>query len=265
MGAYFVLSPEESHARSMSAITKALSLDDQLAESHTALASLSEGYDWDWARAEEHYRRAVAINPSYGRAHQWYSEMLAAIGRTDEAIHQAGLAEEVDPLAPIIFVSSAGVYQSARRFDEARIRYGKAIELDPRFPRAYSGRSLMHYQLGQVPEAISDMQSALAFSDSSDEYLAGLAFLYGQSGEKELAGEMLRRFLHPVPDRYIPPYLIATMYTGLGDIDNAFLWLDRAFAERSFTLEFLKTDPFFDPLRKDPRLTSLMKKVGLPQ
>ncbi len=265
MGSYFLLPPGVSGSQGKTWAMKALALDDNLAEAHTALASLSECYEWDWSVADQHYKRAIAINPSYATAHQWYCEFLSSMGRYKEAMLQAQLAEEVDPLSPAVSVSSSVPYQAAGRYEDALTRCDRAIELNPRFARAYSQRAAIQFKRQKMTEAVEDMKTAVSVSDSGDEYLAGLGFLYGQSHRGERAREILGRLLAPSPQRYVPPYFVAVVYSGLGEKDNAFLWLDRAFEERSFALEAMRFDPYLDPLRKDARLTALMKRVGLPE
>jgi eukaryotic-like serine/threonine-protein kinase len=264
MSSYFLISPSEARTRGKAEVLRALEIDPDLAEGHTSLGSLLGDFEWDWAGAEEHYRRGIELNPNYGTAHQWYAEFLAGMGRHEESVEQARLATEVDPLSPIVFVTYGEALRSAGRIDEARVQYAKSLELDQRFPRAYSSRAFAGYEQKDFAGAISDMRQALIASDSSEEYLAGLGFLYAQSGDRGRAQEILDRLLGAAAKGYLPPYNIAIVYAGLGDADNAFHWLDRAFEERSFTLEFLRVDPAFTPLRNDRRFAELVRKVGLP-
>lgn len=264
-GSYFLIPSRVAGPLGKTWVMKALALDDNVAEAHTGLASVSESFEWNWSAAEKHYKRAIAINPSYATAHQWYSEFLVAMGRYDEAIVQARLAEEVDPLSPAVLVSASVAFQVTGRYDEARVRCSKAIELNPRFARAYSGRAASALYQGKASEAIEDMRMAVTVSDSGDEYRAYLGFLYGQSHQENRAREILRSLISPSPPRYVPPYFVAVVYAGLGESDNVFLWLDRALEERSYVLECMKYDIYWDQLRKDARFIALTRKVGLPE
>jgi TolB-like protein len=264
MGAYFVIPSSEARAQAKEAALKSIQLDDNIAEGHTALATTLENYDWNFSEAEEHYKRALSLNPNYATAHQWYGEFLAAMGRYEEAVEQGRSAQELDPLSPIIWVSSAGTYAFSGDLPKARRLVDKALELDSRFPRSLSAKALIGFLEHDLPGAIADIQRAIAYSDSSIEYIATLGFYYARAGRIEEGKRILNRLLHPKEGEGVFPYMIAIVYIGLGDRDRAFEWLEKEYQNHSFTLEYLYNDPFLLLLSDDPRYAALVRRVGLP-
>ncbi len=265
MGGYFILPPREAAEKCRVTVRKALALDESMAEAHTTLAALYDNFEWDWANAEREYKRALELNPNYATAHQWYGEFLGALGRIEEGILEIRKAEELDPLAPILYVAESYALVPLHRYDEAIERSRRALEIDPAFPRGHSALGTAYFVSGRYDEAIAEISRAYASSDSSLEYLAQLGHVYARIGKTEEAMNILNRFLQLSKDQYVAPYFIGQLYTGLGKTDEAFTWFNRAVDEHANAMEYLRLDPTFDPIRNDPRFTVLMKKVGLEQ
>jgi tetratricopeptide (TPR) repeat protein len=172
---------------------------------------------------------------------------------------------ELDPLSPVHYVAASQALGTLKQYDEATRQLNKALEIDPRFPRAHAAIGLGFYLKGQQREAVEATQKSILYSDSSVEYLAQLGFIEGRIGKKDEARRILDDLLSRRRGGYVPPFLVGELYIGLGEADSAFVWLNRAADEHSNNMEYLIIDPTFDPIRNDPRFATLMRKVGLPQ
>ncbi|HVG39154.1 MAG TPA: winged helix-turn-helix domain-containing protein [Pyrinomonadaceae bacterium] len=257
---YGQLSPRESYARGKAAARRALELDESLAEAHTALAFAHFNHDWDWAGAEREYRRALELNPSYATAHHWYSVSLAAAGRFDEAYAEARRAIEIDPLSLIINANLGWLLYLGRRYDESEKQLQSTLALDENFagPRYYLAS--VYREQGRYAEAVTEFERVLA-NPAAAHRTTGLAYTYAITGKSQKARALLDGLRQqPIA---LNNYNIAVVYAGLGEKDEAFRWLERAFGDRSWWLVYLKVDPPLDRLRDDPRFPELMRRVGL--
>jgi tetratricopeptide (TPR) repeat protein len=261
--AYFFLSPKEAGKKAREAALKAQALDPSLAEPHSALASLYE-IERDWAKAEKEHQRAMELNPNYATGRQWYGEYLAEVGRFDEALIELGKAQELDPLSPILFSTKASILAGMQRYDEGIEQAMKALEIDPNFNRGHSVLGLLYFLKGKGDDAIREHKKAVELSDGSTEHTAYLGWTYGLLGQKEEAGNILREFLRLSKQQYMSSYLIGALYLGIGGKDQAFAWFNEAIEKHEQAMLYLKYDPTLDPIRKDPRFSELLKKMGLP-
>jgi TolB-like protein/DNA-binding winged helix-turn-helix (wHTH) protein len=260
---YGVLAPQDAFFKAKAAATKALALDDSLAEAHASLAFALDLYGWDWETAETEYKRAIQLDPGYATAHQWYSWHLMMMGRNSEGILELAKAESLDPLSLIISADMADALCVARRYDEAVQKSEKTLEMDPNF-------AVGHYELGQAlvqkhiyDEAIVEFQRAIELSGHSGAFDSYLGYAYAMSGRKEEAFKIVselevRHDQNPSADADI-----ALIYVGLGDWDRAMISLNKA-CEARFKASILLR-PAFDPLRSDARFQDLLRRVGLPQ
>jgi tetratricopeptide (TPR) repeat protein len=155
--------PAEAYARAMAAALKALELNGNLAEGHEALAGVMNNYDWDWSGAEREFQRAIALNPSYATAHQWYAGHLAAMGRYTEAIAQIRLAHELDPLSPRIDANVAMMLYYARQYDRALEQARQLVELDPEYPGTYCMLGNVLLQKKAYDEAIQAYRRCMQY------------------------------------------------------------------------------------------------------
>jgi TolB-like protein/DNA-binding winged helix-turn-helix (wHTH) protein/Flp pilus assembly protein TadD len=260
---YGILSPQDAFSKAKAAATKALALDDNLAEAHASLAFALDLYGWDWETAETEYKRAIKLNPGYATAHQWYSWHLMMMGRNSEGILELTKAESLDPLSLIISADMADALCVARLYDEAVQKSKKTLEMDPNF-------AIGHFELGQAleqkhmhDEAILEFQRAIELAGHSGAFDSNLGYAYAVSGRKEEAIKIVsdleaRRDQNPSADADI-----ALIYVGLGDRDQAMISLNKA-CEARFKASILLR-PAFDPLRSDARFQDLLRRVGLPQ
>jgi TolB-like protein/DNA-binding winged helix-turn-helix (wHTH) protein len=264
LGGYGLLPPRETYPKAKATAMKALELDDQLAEAHTTLAIAKARYDWDWAGAERDFKRALELNPGYAGAHQWYALFSLVIAeKFDDAIAEVKLAQEIDPLSLNTGMKAAIVNYFARRFDQSIEQSGKILEMDPRFIQAYEFLGRAHEQKGKYEEAIAAFHEGLKLGSDYTHCLGPLGRACAVSGRQVEARKILDRLKGLSRRRYVMPYHIATIYAALGDRDQAFAWLQKAFDERDDRLMFLKVDPFWDSLRSDPRYAKLVRGIGL--
>jgi DNA-binding winged helix-turn-helix (wHTH) protein/TolB-like protein/Flp pilus assembly protein TadD len=264
LGGYGLLPPKETYPKAKAAAIKALEIDDQLAEAHTVLAIARARYDWDWAGAEREFKRALDLNPSYPGGHQWYAVFVLIIAeRFDDAIAEVKRAQEIDPLSLATGVNVAIVNYFARRFDRSIEQSGKALEMDPRFIQAYEFLGRAYEQKESYGEAIAAFQEALKLKSDYTQCLGPLGRTYAISGRQDEARKILGQLKELSGRRYVMPYHFATIYSALGDKEQAFAWLLKAYEERDDRLMFLKVDPFWDSLRSDLRFSNLVRDIGL--
>jgi TolB-like protein/DNA-binding winged helix-turn-helix (wHTH) protein len=264
--AYFSLaglgarSPKEVIPKAKEAVTKALEIDDRLAEAHTSLGYIRYGHDWDWSGAEREFKRAIELNPNSARVHQGYAHYLYTVGRFDEAIAEIKRALELEPVSVHINRDVALVLYFARQYDQAIEQCQKTLELDPNFSTAYVWLAKAYEQKGLHEQAIE----AFLFRHNP-ETKAALREAYAVSGwrgywQKELDWEKSQSM-----QRYIRPHRLAEFYARLGEKDQAFAWLEKTYEERSLAITTLKVEPLWDNLRSDPRFQELQRRVGFPQ
>ena len=250
--------------RAKAAAERALAIDDQLAEAHASLGGVMMDYEWNFGESERHFRQAIALNPSYATAHQWYAELLSIIGRTEEALAEINRAKELDPLSLIINLVHGHVLFRGRRYDEAIADYRKTLELDPNFLLPYVWLVHAYEQKGLYEEAIAAHKSAGAFGNNPRQ-IGNLGHVYATMGRRDDAIRILGQLMDLSKQRYVPPHAIAVVYAGLRDRDQAMAWLEKAYADRSTRMAWIKVEPMFDVLRSDPRFQDLLRRVGFPE
>jgi TolB-like protein/DNA-binding winged helix-turn-helix (wHTH) protein/Flp pilus assembly protein TadD len=257
---YGVLSPQDAFRQARAAAIRALALDETLGEAHTSLAFALDLYAWDWAAAEKEYKRAIELNPGYATAHHWYGWHLLVMGRTSEGIFEMRRAESLDPLSLIISADLAEALCVAHLYDESVQQSKRTLDMDPNF-------AVAHYQLGQAlaqkhlhDEAIAEFQRAIELSGHSGAFDSNLAYVYAVSGRK-VEAENIIKDLEARPDKN--PSIdanIALVYVGLGEHDQAMIWLNKAYEARFNPSILLR--PGFDPLRSDARFLDLRRRLG---
>ena len=254
----------EAMPRARSFAEKALALDESLAEAHVSLAFVQMHFDHDWAAAEREFQRAIALNPSYVTAHHWYAYCLMAQTRVPEALREIRLAQELDPLSLIISTDVAEMLYYARRYDEAIRQAQKTLEMDPSFALAHRVLALAYEQKGRYEESLAELHTQLRLSGRSDYALAELARGYALTGQRGEAEKLLRELQSLNPQNPGTSIGLAFVYAALGDKDRAFFWLDKSARERMGII-LIKVQPYFDPLRSDPRILAIERRMALSQ
>jgi TolB-like protein/Flp pilus assembly protein TadD len=242
---------------------KALSLDDKLVDGLSLLANIKFQYDWDFAGAEQEFQRVLALNPNYAEAHHQYTYLLAMSGRTADAIRESERAMQLDPVNPSIVVDRGLPYFLSRRYDEAMAHARKGLELFPDFFLCHLllGSSLT--EKGESAAAIAELEKAKSL-EPTPLVLGELGYVYARGGRPADARAVLAELQDGSRTRYVAAYWLAMIHAALNEKDEAFAWLERAYAARSWWLVWLKTDPKADPLRSDPRFADLSRRVGFP-
>ena len=259
---YGVMPPAETGPKAIAAITKALTFDEKLAEAHTSRAQIHVRFEYDWAGAETEFLRAIELNERYPVAHHWYGGYLSAMGRHDEALKQAYKARELNPLSLIINTWVGLHNYFAGRYDTAIAEFEKALELNPNFAPAHWHLGWALEQTGQYDAAVASAERAIAISDNPI-YLASLGHAYAKAGNDEQARPILDRLEQYANTRHVSAYHTAVIYVALGDMDESFSWLERAYAERSPWIAYMRVDPRLRPLRSESRFDALLRQSGL--
>jgi DNA-binding winged helix-turn-helix (wHTH) protein/TolB-like protein/Flp pilus assembly protein TadD len=263
MSPYNILKPGESFAKAKAAVTKALEIDGGLAEARTSLAHMTWMYDWDWATAETEFKRAIELRPNYPTAHQWYAVFLSAMSRHDEAIREAKLAYDLEPVSLAVMRDLARAYYQARQYDDAITAYNKVLELDPRHYRYNSWLELSYIQKGSYDLAVDTYIKAMNIIGADPKEIAALEKAYRASGWQGYWRKRIELMKIHSERFFVIPYNMARASALAGQRGVALDWLEKAYAERSDHLVLLNVDPIFDPLRSDPRFTDLVRRVGL--
>src|SRR5438876_8022488 len=248
-----------------SLLLKALELDNDLAEAHAVLSGLRQD-DGEWLTAERECKRALDLDPSSVVSHSYYASYLIRVGRYDEALAETKRAQDLDPLSVRLSADVGYQLYFARRYDQAIEQFKKTIDMDPNYPATHARLGATYLQKGMHEEAILELEKARALDNSPERQgrFAWLAYAYAVSGHREKAQQMLTELKGQAKQRLIPPINFAIIYTGLGDKDQAFAWLEKIYEERSGReLGEVRVNPMFDSLRSDARYTELLRRVKL--
>jgi serine/threonine-protein kinase len=259
----------EALLKAKAAALKALELDSTLAEPHAVLGNLKIG-GWDFAGAENEFKRAIELNPNYASAHQWYSELLARLGRNEEALAEIKKAYELDPFSTAVNMNLGLRYADVRRVDEALNQFKKTIEISPNYPMAHWYLGEIYFEKGMYEESLAaffkgNVLLKLETPESAEQKNVALRQALKTEGEKGYWRKILEFELDLYKKGINPPFYVAGAYAKLGEKEKAFEWLEKSYAERDFNLTYLKTNRNFDDLRSNPRFQELLRRVGLPQ
>lgn len=258
---YSAVPPNAGYPKAAIAATQALELDETLAEAHTSLAYAMLNYRWDFATAEQGFRRALALSPNYVTAHHLYADLLTATGRFAEARAAITRAQELDPVSLIINTDIGWTLYHARRYDEAVQQLEETLELDPTFWYTYWVLGLNLEQLARYADAMNAFEQARALNPNSPYAVGAIGRIHAAAGRPAEARRALEEVTRISVSRYVSPWVIATIHATLGDRDRAFEWLDWTFDEHSHWLMYVGNAPLLDSLRSDPRFPLLAERV----
>jgi eukaryotic-like serine/threonine-protein kinase len=258
-----MLSPRDGLPKARVAASKAIEIDNQLAEAHSSLAFVKLFYEWDWQGAEQEFQRAIELNPNYAMTWQWYAMELAALGRHQEALRETDRAVQLDPLSMSINTTTALLFYLVREYEHAQAQIRKALDLDTSFFPAHFVSGCTQEQVGDCQEAVKQLQEAVDLSHRLPLFLGALGHACAISGDTQKAQEILEELLTMRQTRYGSSYCVAGIFLGLGQIDHALDWLEKACDERATWMIFLNVNPIFDHLRTQPRFREILKRMGL--
>jgi DNA-binding SARP family transcriptional activator/TolB-like protein/Tfp pilus assembly protein PilF len=256
-----LLRPDDAFPKAREAARRALSYDSTLAEPHATLGYVHMYYDWDWPAAEREFQRALALNPGYATAHEWYGLYLTAMGRFRDALLHERRAQELDPLSVAVAGTAAWTLHYIGRQDDAEREARIALRDDPAF-------ELGHFYLGRILQARGELDSAVAHYAATGRLLnwiptiAANGYVLALQGRRREAEATLARMDSLAQSEYVTPYAVALVHAALGRTDSAFHWLDRAVEERTHWLVWLRRDTRWNTLRADPRFEALATRVG---
>jgi serine/threonine protein kinase/Tfp pilus assembly protein PilF len=260
------VAPRDAMPMAREAATHALAIDMAQGEAHASLAYEVFFYEWNWPESEREFKRAIELNPNSADAHHWYSHYLMAHHRIDESLAESKRALELSPIDLIVNIHLGWHYLYARQYDQALEQLNRVVEMDRNFAQTYTWLGLVYEQQKKYPEAIAAFQKAIVlFPGGSTQAKGQLGHAFAVSGKKNEALKMIAELADTARHTYVSPYQVAAIYAGLGDKDQAFAWLEKAYADRSEWLVNLSNDQRFDDLRSDLRFANLARRVGLPQ
>ena len=247
--------------KAKAAAARALELDDSLVEAHATMLRIKAQYEWDWAGAEQQYRRAIELNPGYAMTHIYYLSYLVSAGRADEAVFSVRRAQELDPLSLVANAVVARALFFAGRYDEAIAQSQKTLEMDENvmLARLMLGRS--YARQGMFDAAIAELEKARRLPGTNSESTSLLAHTLAVTGRTTEARKLLDEMKQLSTSRYVQPYDIAIVYAGLDDKEAAFEWLEKAYQDRNHQVPLINAVPEFANLRSDPRFASLSQRI----
>ena len=261
---YGRLPAAEASPKAKAAAIRALEIDPSLAAAETSLATAKFNYDWDWAGAADGFKKAIQLDPGYSTAYQRYSLYLSAMGKFDDSFEEIKKARELEPLSISINTALGWRLYLAREYDRAIAQLRDTLEMDPASEWAHLNLGQAYEQKGQFNLAIEELQKALELAHSSPLTISALAHAEALSGNHAMANKLLSQLEELSKKQYVSPYYVAIVYLGLGKNELAMNWLEKAYADRSNGLVFLKVEPELDPLRTNPRFITLQTRLSFP-
>jgi serine/threonine-protein kinase len=253
----------EAYARAKEYARKALALDESVPSAHASLAWTLFVHDWDWAGAEREFRRAIELSPRYSSAHQWFAFLLSSRGEHDAALLEGLTATELDPGSVSARRGVGWLYYYARRYDQARDHLARAIEMNPMADESHRVLGMTLALQGELGEAERVLREAVTLPGAGAYTEATLAWVLGRAGKHEDATRILSALETQAQHGYVSPVAFAIVHIGLGNLDAALAWAERAYDERRGWLAYFKVNPVVDPLRGTPRFEALVKKLNL--
>ncbi len=264
----------EAYTKAKAAALKALELDSNTADAPRVLASLKMAYEWDFRGAEQDIRKAIREDPADLGWHILYADLLSALGRHEEALGEAKLVNVPTLLhPPVVGAVTMYTYYRARKYDLALEGLKKNLELDPYYVATYLNMTAVYLAMGRYEEARETndrRREIMGFSQSADDRAIAArddeiwsALIYASTGNPVEARRILAGIKAKMKKSYVSPFVVAYIHAALGDKEEAFAWLERAYQERDLLLYALKVDPRLDPLRSDPRFNDLLRRIGL--
>jgi TolB-like protein/DNA-binding winged helix-turn-helix (wHTH) protein/Flp pilus assembly protein TadD len=257
--------PNEYCRKAKAVALEAVKRDDEAAETHAILADVEFWCDWDWVGAEREIRQAIELNPNFARAHSSHGRYLLTLGRADEGLAETKRAVELDPLSLRIRWDRWLLLYMAGQYDGAAEQCRKMQELDPNLGIGHVYCGDVDVQQGKLAEGIQELEKAVALlQGSTPRAIAHLGYAYAVAGRKNDAEKQLAQLKEVAKQRHVHPDLLAGVYAGLGQKEEAFEWLEKAYQVHARDLLELKYDPHFSSLHSDPRFIDLVRRIGLP-
>lgn len=257
------ISPREGFLKAKIASNKAVQLDDLLTEAHASVGAVAMFYDYDWAAAEQEYKRALQLNPNNEIVLDLYMYLLVALGRFDDGIRMGLRGIETAPASILLSSDLAAAYYMAHRFDEAFRQSQKSQDLDPNHPAVWVLLANLYDAKGMHSEAIEQCRKAIDLVGRTSGVLSSLGHAYAESGQRDEAIKIINELRERSKSEYISPYDLAIIYVGLRDTEHALEQLEKAYDDRAGWMIYLNVEPMLDPIRSEPRFTALLRRMKL--
>lgn len=262
MASFGLMRCKDAYERAREAAVRALSIDDELAEAHSELGWVHLCHDWDLAGCERELQRAIGLNPLCGTAHHYYSHYLTVVGRCQESLSETERYLALGPFDGSNNAHRGFHYIYGREYDEAVRVLRDAVEVDPSFPWSHLYLGIALTYAGAVEEASDEFRFVADSSTGGTMALSRLGHVSALMGRGDRAREILRQLVSAQRDRYVPPYDIALVHLGLGEVDLALNELGRACDERNHWVVYLDIEPVLDPIRHEERFQKLVERLG---
>lgn len=259
---YAGLPGKETYPKAIAAATRALELDNTLAEAHTTIAFASYAM-WNWDKAEQEFKTSFSLNPNYPTAYHWYSIMLHSLGRHEEASRAIRRAQDLDPLSPVIGLNVALLSMFEGNYEKAIQGMDAVLAIDSTFSGAYYRKAAPYLKLGKKQEAYIAALKGVEVSGRSAEALSVLGYCSGLFGKRDEALKIVKELEQRYAIQTSCGYYIARVCAGLGDRNGVFKWLEVDLDNHSGSLIWLTQDLEWDPYKSDPRFLDLLNKIGL--
>ena len=257
------MSSHDGLPKAGAAASKALEIDNRLAEGHASLAFVKLFYEWDWEASESEFKKTFELNGDYATAPQWYAMELAALGRFEEAVRTTDRALILDPVSLSINATSGLVFYFMNQFEVALEQCQQTIELDPNFFASHFVCGLILEQLGRHDDALAEFRASVELSGHLPLFLAGLGHALGIAGRREEAQSIIDELRDASRHKYRSSYAVAAVYAGLGEVAQTLEWLEKACDERATWMIFANVHPYFDQLHDEPRFHTIIQRLGL--
>jgi eukaryotic-like serine/threonine-protein kinase len=264
MGFYGTLPPGDTFPKAKAAASTALKIDSRLAEAYSDLGYVQHYHEWDWEASERSFRKALELNDGNAYIHLFYMNLLTATGRVEESFHEIGRAYELDPLSMIIGTARGWARYYARQLDPALAYIREIVDLEPDFSTAHAWMAAVHDAREEYDLALAAASRAAELTNRGPWSLTSMARAYAGMGRREDAEAVLTEMRELAGRRYVSPYDLALVLTGLGHRDQAIEQLERAHANRANMLVLLRVEPRWDPLRDDPRFQDIERRMAFP-
>ncbi len=261
LSVFGLMSPDESFPAAKEAAQKAIELDDTSAEAYTSLATATLGYDWDFAEARRLLKKALELNPNYGEAHIWYAHLLGLENKHEKSLKEMQRAERLNTVSPSLLVNYALRLRDARKFDEALVKIRQAQMTKPGYNVGTPAYCWVVDYTDVGEEAENACRIAVEANDQLNLPLYAYGYILAANGKRDEAHAIAERLEERKKKLYVPSSHLVLIYAALGEIDPAFKWLDKAFAERDFWTIWLPVDPRYEVLKSDPRFDLYVKRI----
>ena len=258
--------PKVAGPKAKNAVEKAVALDADLAETQQLRGMVAHWVEWDWVTAESAFKQAIKLDQNGYRPYGYYAWFLANMGRNEEAIAAAAKGQQLNPVSAEANWYLGMTLLAAGKTEDSIARFQAAIDIDPAYFYAHSFLGRAYLQVGKRSEALTAFKKAHELESDNSENWANLAYAYGVTGNKTEAERIIQYLLDKSKTAYVAPYYFALAYAGLGDNEQTFKWLERAYADKSDSLVlYLTADPQMNSIRIDPRYKDLLKRMVMPE